>query len=74
VSLDGRNEMLCDCKKVLLPAKELLNMKVDYLKGSGFMAIYAIIISKTARVISPKIRFLLSISTASPTVVYELYH
>ncbi len=38
------------------------------------MAIYAIIISKTPKVISPKIRFLLSILTASPTAVYELYH
>ena len=66
--------MLRDNKKGLLPGKELLNMKVDYLKGSGFMAIYAIIISKTPRVISPKIRFLLSILTASPTVVCGLYH
>lgn len=58
-------------KKGLRPAG-IMNMRVDYLKGGGVMAIYAAIINKTARVISPNIRFLLSILPASPKAPFAL--
>jgi len=47
-----------------------IEVKVNYLKGEGVMAIYANIISKTPIVIMPSIKFLLSILAPSSQGVY----